>query len=153
MNVPQLSAGLDERKALVRGLINALIRNESIETTEAKANAIKRVVEKLVTKARRADLHNRRQVESFLEEETNAKKLVEQLAPALKKHSGGYVRITKLGRRKGDNAMIVRVEFSERADVKPTASKAKIVTRAKSVSLKTKKSGKTAKKTETSGEK
>lgn len=134
MNMPQLTAGFDERKALVRGLINALIRNDSIETTEAKANAIKTVVEKLVTLAKKTGLHNRRQVESFLDEETNAKKLVEQIAPALKKRSGGYVRVTKLGRRKGDNAMIVRVEFTEKAEVvkKGEQVKSKVVPAKKS---------------------
>ena len=119
--MPQLSRDFDERKALIRGLINALIRNESIETTEPKANAIKGLVDKLVTKAKKNDLHNRRLINSFLDDEENTDKLIKTLAPALKVRSGGYVRVIKLGRRKGDNAMIVRVEFSD----KPSKAKGK----------------------------
>lgn len=147
--MPQLSRDFDERKALVRGLINALIRNESIETTEAKADAIVDSVEKLVSKAKDDDLHNRRLIHAFLDDEDNTDKLVKEIAPSLAGRKGGYVRVTKIGRRKGDNAMIVRVEFSdkvkkqpkpqvkteavapEKSDVKQKAAPVKRVTRAK----------------------
>jgi large subunit ribosomal protein L17 len=109
-----LAKNFEDRKALVRGLVNALIRNESIETTEAKAQAMKEVVDGLITKAKKNDLHNFRMIMSFLDDEELSNKLVKTIAPSLKNKNSGYVKTTKLGNRKGDNAMIVRVEFSDK---------------------------------------
>lgn len=137
--MPQLSRDFDERKALIRGLVNALIRNESIETTDAKAAAMRGIVDELITKAKKSDLSNRRLINSFLEDEQNTEKLINVLAPSLKSRNSGYVRMTKIGRRKGDNAMIVRIEFSDKKLVtapvrmeKPQEKEAKPETRVKS---------------------
>jgi len=112
----QIGRDFDERKALLRGLINALIRNLTIETTEAKADAIKGLVDKLITQAKKANLHATRLIESFLIDQDNVGKLIKEIAPSLKERTSGYLKITKLGRRKGDNAMIVKVGFSNKIE-------------------------------------
>lgn len=131
-----LSRDFDERKALVRGLINALVRNHSIETTLQKAQAIKGVVDKLITQAKKGDLHNRRLVQEFLDDEDNTNKMLNELAPVFKGRSGGYLRIIRLGARKGDNAMIVRVEFSDTV-VKKAGKKQKLEKKQKVEDVKT----------------
>lgn len=119
--MPQLSRDFNERKALIRGLINALIRNESIETTEPKAKAIKGLIDKLISKTKKGGLHNFRLVESFLGDAVNTEKLAKEIAPSLKNRSSGYTKITRIGTRKGDNAMIVRIEFSDAiSKIQPT---------------------------------
>ncbi len=114
--MPQLSRDFNERKALVRGLINALIRNETIETTDVKAKAIRGVIDSLITQAKKETQNAFRQVHSFLEDETNSEKIIKEIAPSLKTRSSGYTRITNIGKRKGDNALIVRVEFSSKIE-------------------------------------
>ncbi len=116
--MPLLGRDFDERKALIRGLINALIRNESIETTEAKAKAIKGHIDQLISQAKKSTLHATRLIESFLIDRDNTEKLVRTIAPSLKSRSGGYVKITRIGVRKGDNAMIVRMQFSDKPEKK-----------------------------------
>ena len=108
----------DQRNALVRSLLEALIINESIETTQSKAKEIRPTIEKLVTKAKKGDLHNRRQVISSLNTKESAHKLVDDIAKRYATRNGGYVRITSTRLRRGDNAQLARIEFVE-ADKKP----------------------------------
>lgn len=107
----KLSRDTNQRQALLKGLVGALIRSERIETTEAKATATRSLVEKLVTKARRATLNDIRLIESVVTDKDLAYKLVHDIAPKLATRPGGYTRLTKLGNRVGDNAPMVRMEF------------------------------------------
>ncbi len=101
----------DQRKALVKGLATQLIEHEAIETTIQKAKELVPYVEALITKAKKGDLHNRRQIVSSLTTLYSAHKLVDEIAPQLTARSSGHLRITKTRLRVGDNALLARVSF------------------------------------------
>lgn len=107
----KLSRDANQRQALLKGLVGALIRSERIETTEAKAKATRSLVEKLVTSARRAKVNDIRLIESVVTDKDLVYKLVHEIAPRLAARPGGYTRLVKLGNRAGDNALMVRMEF------------------------------------------
>jgi large subunit ribosomal protein L17 len=100
----------DQRRALMRSLSIALIEHGSIETTLPKAKELRPNFEKLVSKARKGDLHNRRMIVSTLASVTAAHKLVDQIAPAMQRTSG-YLRIERTTMRRGDNAQMARISF------------------------------------------
>jgi len=108
----KLSRDTDQRQALLKGLAGALIRSESIETTEAKAKAARDLIEKLITSARRANLNDIRQIEAVVVDKDLVSKLVHDIAPRFAKRSGGYLRLIKTGFRVGDNAPLVRMELT-----------------------------------------
>jgi len=99
------------RKALLRSLATSFFKHEKIETTTTKAKEITKVIDRLITTARRGDLHSRRQVASYLLEPAVTKKLCDQIAPALKERTGGFTRITKTRVRPGDAAELSIVEL------------------------------------------
>ncbi|MEK7105623.1 MAG: 50S ribosomal protein L17 [Patescibacteria group bacterium] len=100
------------RTALLKGLALDVVLYEKVQTTEAKAKAIKPMVEKLVTRGKEATLHNRRELLRFFgQQELPVKKLLEVLAPRYKSRKGGYTRIVKMGPRKGDGAQMAQIEF------------------------------------------
>jgi large subunit ribosomal protein L17 len=99
------------KKALLRSLATDLVLYEKIKTTEAKAKAIKPVIEKLITKGKVGDLNAKRQLLKYLYLENAVKKVLEELGPRYKTRKGGYTRIIKLGTRQGDAAKIVQIEF------------------------------------------
>ncbi len=101
----------DQRRALIKGLADSLILHESIETTLPKAKEIVPYVEKLITKAKKGDLHSRRQVISALQTVESAHKLVDDIAPKLKTRTSGHLRIEKTKLRRGDNAELAKVSF------------------------------------------
>lgn len=107
-----MSRDTDQRQALLKGLAGALIRSESIETTEAKAKAARDLIEKLITSARRANLSDIRQIEAVVVDKDLVNKLVHDIAPRFAKRSGGYLRLIKTGFRVGDNAPLVRMELT-----------------------------------------
>lgn len=94
----------DQRKALLRSLATELLRHRQILTTVSKAKAVTPEVEKLITLAKRGDLHARRQAEAFVLDGTVTKSLFDEIAPQYKDRSGGYLRIVKAEPRRGDNA-------------------------------------------------
>ena len=100
----RLSRTDGHRKALLRNLATSFFLHEKIETTTTKAKEISKVAERLITVARRGDLHSRRQVAEYLYDPRVVKKLVEQIAPQYKDRTGGYTRITKSRVRPGDAA-------------------------------------------------
>lgn len=100
----------DQRKALLKTLINALILKKKIRTTEAKAREISPIVEKFITQAKKGDLHSRRLLVSSLSEKI-IKKLIDEIAPQYKERKGGYTRIVKLGQRKSDGAKMAIIEL------------------------------------------
>ena len=114
----------DQRRALVKGLASALIDHTSIKTTHAKAKELVPYVEKLVTKAKKGDLHNRRQIISKVATVSSAHKLVDEIAPKLGARNSGYLRVTKEGNRRGDNAPMSRVSFVDDLTEAPVAKAA-----------------------------
>jgi len=99
------------RRALLRGLVTNFVLREKIRTTEAKAKAVKPIVERYVTLAKNNNLTVRRRLATYLYTEGSVKKMVEVLGPRYKDRTGGYTRIIKLVERKGDNAKMVILEF------------------------------------------
>lgn len=121
----KLSLDRSQRKALFKNLINALIIHGQIKTTEAKAKAIRRLVEKLITKGKAQTLHARRLIAAFLQNKKAVNKIVDELAPLFKKRPGGFTRIIRLGERRGDRAPIVRLELVEKPEEKKKSQKTK----------------------------
>ena len=108
----KLSRGASHRKALLRNLCKEVIDHERIKTTEAKAKAVKPEVEKLITLAKRGDLHARRQALSALgQDKFVVYKLFEEVAPRYADRPGGYTRILKLGPRRSDATEMVLLEL------------------------------------------
>ncbi|MFB5662995.1 50S ribosomal protein L17 [Alteribacillus sp. HJP-4] len=107
------------RKALFRDLATDLIINERIQTTQSKAKELRPVIEKMVTLAKRGDLHARRQAAQFIRKETAdqesgkdaVQKLFEDIAPRYEERQGGYTRVLKVGPRRGDSAEMAIIEF------------------------------------------
>jgi large subunit ribosomal protein L17 len=110
----KLNRTASHRTAMLANMAASLIKHEQIVTTLPKAKALRPVVEKLVTLAKRGDLHARRLVISRLRDETQAKKLFDTLGPRYKARAGGYTRILKAGFRYGDNAPVAVIEFVDR---------------------------------------
>ena len=108
----QLSRDASHRKALLRNLCKEVIDHERIQTTEAKAKAVRPEVEKLITLAKRGDLHARRQALSALgQDKFVVYKLFEEVAPRYADRPGGYTRILKLGPRRSDATEMVLLEL------------------------------------------
>jgi large subunit ribosomal protein L17 len=105
-------------------LADSLVKYESIETTLPKAKEVVPYVEKLITKAKKGDLHNRRQVISGLQTVASAHKLVDEIAPKLKSRVSGHLRIVKTSARRGDNAQLARVSFVDDLNEAPVAKAA-----------------------------
>ncbi len=99
------------RRALLRSLTTELFRYGRIETTETKAKELTRSAAKMITLAKRGDLHARRQALSFVMDETVTKKLFDEIAPKYAERNGGYTRIMKLEPRKGDAAPRAIIEL------------------------------------------
>jgi len=122
----------DQRRALMKGLATSLIEHGSIETTLMKAKDLVPYVEVLITKAKKGDLHARRQVISDVSTIAAAHKLVDEIAPQLKGRTSGHLRITRTRLRVGDNTQMATVSFvdkleaapAEVSEAKPAAKKA-----------------------------
>jgi len=99
------------RRALMRGLATSLILHENINTTLAKAKAMRPIVEKLITRGRKADLQARRKLNAYLLNEAAVNKVLEEVGPRYKDRAGGYTRIIKLGTRQGDGAEIAQIQL------------------------------------------
>src|SRR5437867_10921338 len=106
----QLSRTASHKKALLANLATSLCRHDRIVTTEAKAKELRPYAERLITLARRGDLHARRLVERRLKDRDVTHKLFKDVGPRFASRPGGYTRITKLGHRAGDGAEVARNE-------------------------------------------
>jgi large subunit ribosomal protein L17 len=104
----------EHRKALFANMAGSLIEHEQIKTTVPKAKELRPIMEKMITLAKRGDLHARRQAASKLKQERYTAKLFEILGPRYKDRQGGYVRIIKAGYRYGDMAPMAIIEFVDR---------------------------------------
>ena len=109
----KLSRDASHRKALMRNLVTELFRHGRIKTTLAKAKAMRSPAEKMITLAKRGDLHARRQALGFIQSKDVVHKLFDTIAAQYAERQGGYTRIYKLGPRKGDAAPMAIVELVE----------------------------------------
>ncbi len=100
---------------MLGGLAAALFQHEKVRTTEAKARALRPVAERLITFAKRGDVHARRQVLRVVPDRDVVHRLFAEIAPRFSERPGGYTRILKLGPRKGDGAPMAQIELVDRA--------------------------------------
>lgn len=114
----RLGRDKNHRKALFKSLVTSLVLHEEIKTTEAKAKAVKGLVDKLISRAKAGTLHSRRLLASFLPSQEAVAKLMDTLGPRFRDRASGFTRITRLGKRKGDQAPIVKMELMEKAEEK-----------------------------------
>jgi large subunit ribosomal protein L17 len=123
----QFGRNSGHRKALLRMLVTALLKNEKIETTTAKAKEMRPLAEKMITLAKRGDLHARRQALSFIQDDSVVSSLFAQLGPRFSSRTGGYTRIVPTRNRPGDAAPMAVIELVERekTEVEDTKSKGK----------------------------
>ena len=121
----KLSRRKDHRKAMLANLAVSLVKNDRIQTTDAKAKEVRPFVERMVTFAKRGDLHARRVVLSRLKNTTAVKKLFDEIGPRYTNRFGGYTRIIKLGFRHGDNSPISLIEFVKEDEGKKSVKKRK----------------------------
>jgi large subunit ribosomal protein L17 len=115
----------NQRKALLRGLVASLFEYQRIETTVAKAKAVKGMAEKLVTFGKRGDLHAKRMVMSYIPNRAVVAKLFADIAPRFADRNGGYLRIIHTRQRVNDRAPMAIIEFIDYESVKPATSKKK----------------------------
>ena len=114
---PRFGGDAEHQKAMVGNMVASLIAAEAIVTTEAKAKHLRPIVEKCVTKAKKAhanedqSVHLQRQVVALIRDKDMANKLFTEIGPRYADRAGGYTRILKLGPRHGDNAPMARIEF------------------------------------------
>jgi large subunit ribosomal protein L17 len=122
---PRLGGGPAHERLLLANLAAALFTHESIQTTETKAKRLRPLAERLITFAKRGDLHARRRVLGIITDKGVVHKLFTEIAPQVEDREGGYTRITKTGYRKGDNAPMAVIELVlEPVVKKPSAKKA-----------------------------
>ena len=121
---PRLGGGPAHERLLLANLAAALFTHKSIKTTETKAKRLRPVAERLITFAKRGDLHARRRVLAVIGDKAVVHELFTEIAPLVEHREGGYTRITKLGFRKGDNASMVQIELVlEPVNPKPKSAK------------------------------
>ncbi|MDF1478394.1 50S ribosomal protein L17 [Leifsonia sp. H3M29-4] len=121
---PRLGGGPAHERLLLANLAAALFTHKSIKTTETKAKRLRPVAERLITFAKRGDLHARRRVLAVIGDKSVVHELFTEIAPLVEHREGGYTRITKLGFRKGDNAPMVQIELVlEPVNPKPKSAK------------------------------
>ncbi|SFS02649.1 LSU ribosomal protein L17P [Agrococcus baldri] len=128
---PRLGGGPAHERLLLANLAAALFTHKSIKTTETKAKRLRPVAERLITFAKRGDLHARRRVLGVIGDKGVVHELFTEIAPLVAEREGGYTRITKLGFRKGDNAPMAQIELVLEP-VQKKASKSKASAAAKS---------------------
>ena len=121
----KLKRDAGSRKALLKGLVTSVIEHERVVTTVTKAKAVRPLVEKMITLAKRDTLHTRRQAAAFLETPAAVKKLFDKLGTRFGQRNGGYTRVVRLGWRKGDGAEQALLELVGSELVKRAADRAK----------------------------
>ena len=107
----KLGRPTDHRKAMLRNQVTSLFEKGRIETTVTRAKETQRMAEKMITLAKRGDLHARRQVLAYIYDEDVVTKLFEEISPNYSERNGGYTRVLKLGPRRGDGAEMAILEL------------------------------------------
>src|SRR5579862_8019888 len=121
----KLKRDAGSRNSLLKGMVTSVIEHERVVTTVSKAKAVKPLVDKMITLAKRDTLHTRRQAAAFLETPAAVKKLFDKLGTRFGQRSGGYTRVVRLGFRKGDGAEQAMLELVGSELVKRAADRAK----------------------------
>ena len=111
---PRLGAGPAHERLMLGGLASSLFQHDKVKTTEAKARALRPFAERLITFAKRGDVHARRQVLRVVPDRDVVHRLFAEIAPRMEEREGGYTRILKLGPRKGDGAPMAQIELVDR---------------------------------------
>lgn len=123
----RLGGGPAHERLMLNNMASSLFKHRRITTTETKAKRLRPIAERLVTFAKRGDLHARRKVMTQIHDKTVVHELFTEIAPLMEGRDGGYTRITKLGYRKGDNAPMAVIELVlEKVEPKPKSNKKKI---------------------------
>ena len=117
--VRKLGKTSSHRRAMLRNMVTSLLRHERIRTTTPKAKVARRYAERMITFAKRGDLHARRQAARFINDETVLKKLFDEIAPKFTDRQGGYTRIMRSGVRKGDAADMAYLELVTHSPERP----------------------------------
>lgn len=112
--VKKLGRSKSHKELMIRNLVAALLKNEAVRTTEAKAKEARKLAEKLITWGKKGDLHSRRLAFDNIRDGEVVKKIFDVLAAKFEKRNGGYTRIIRLENRRGDNAPMVILELTER---------------------------------------
>ena len=107
----KLGRPTDQRRAMLRNLVTSFLKHGKIETTETRAKETRSIAEKMITLAKRGDLHARRQVLAYVTKEAVVKNLFDNIAPKYAERNGGYTRMYKVGPRRGDGAEVVILEL------------------------------------------
>jgi large subunit ribosomal protein L17 len=122
---PRLGGSPSHQRLILSNLATQLFEHGRITTTESRARALRPLAEKLITKAKKGDLHNRREVLKTVRDKGVVHVLFTEIAPTFSERPGGYTRITKIGPRKGDNAPMAVIELvTEAYEPKPARTKA-----------------------------
>ena len=112
--IAKLGRTASHRKAMLSNMMTSLFANERITTTQIRAKALRRTAEKVITFAKKGDLHARRQVLRVIADKQIVSKLFDELGPRYKSRNGGYTRVVKLGPRRGDGAFMSIIELVDR---------------------------------------
>jgi large subunit ribosomal protein L17 len=112
--IAKLGRGASHRKAMLSNMMTSLFANERITTTQIRAKALGRTAEKVITFAKKGDVHARRQVLRVIADKQIVSKLFDELGPRYKSRNGGYTRVVKLGPRRGDGAFMSIIELVDR---------------------------------------
>jgi large subunit ribosomal protein L17 len=128
----KLSRTSAHRKALFRNMVTSLLDREQVQTTDAKAKALRPFVDRMITLGKRGTLHARRQALAFIRSEDVVKKLFDDVAQRFKERPGGYTRIVKLGVRHGDAAPMSLIELVDRGEASKSEAEKKRERRARS---------------------
>ena len=112
--IAKLGRTASHRKAMLSNMMTSLFTNETITTTQIRAKELKRSAEKMITFAKRGDLHARRQVLRVIADKQVVAKLFDEIGPRYKSRNGGYTRVVKMGPRRGDGAFMSIIELVDR---------------------------------------
>jgi large subunit ribosomal protein L17 len=116
---PKFGRQRDQRRALLRGMADSLVLNGSLETTLPRAKWLRSYTEKLITKAKKGDIHARRQLVAELSTQDAVHKLVDDIAPKLKNRQSGYLRVKATTLRRGDGSQMATISFVDDLTVEP----------------------------------
>jgi large subunit ribosomal protein L17 len=105
----------EHREMMLRNLVTSVLRTESVRTTDTRAKEARKLVEKVITWAKKGDLHSRRMAARYVMDDGVLKEVFATTGPRFANRAGGYTRIVKLGRRHGDNAPVVILELTEKS--------------------------------------
>lgn len=113
------------RKALFRNLVTSLLAHEQVQTTDAKAKAVRRWADRMISLGKRGTLHARRQALAFVQSKSVVKKLFDEVGPRFRDRPGGYTRVIKIGHRRGDAAPMSVIELTDRGAVSKSEAERK----------------------------